>query len=441
MLLNQIADLIRQSMGMDAGTLGRSSLANAVRVRMTARGTAELPHYWEQLRESGGELDQLMELVVVPETWFFRAPEAFAALIRLIRQEWMPSHPGGRLHILSAPCSTGEEPYSIAMTLLDAGLSPDRFRIDAVDISHRALAQARRAVYGRNSFRGNDLSFRDRYFSEVPGGYQLHSAVRECVGFRQGNLVAAEALSGMDGRDVIFCRNVLIYFDTATQERVILTLARRLAPEGLLFVGPAETFVARAAGFRVLDFPGAFVCRGTGVGNPPPPSLPPSFIPWSPAPGDSTKRAVSKTKQAASKMPPDPGTGRFFNPVPAPVLVPTPPSAPPAIVLSAPPGNNRLEAATRLANAGQLPEALSMAEAYLREYDSSADAYCLLGLIRDAMGDAREAEKLYRRALYLEPAHHGALPHLALLVEKQGDPEGARRLRVRAQRGGEALSR
>ncbi len=102
--------------------------------------------YWERVRGSRAELQALIEAVVVPETWFFRDREAFAALARLAREEWLPSAPQtGCCRLLSLPCSTGEEPYSMAMALLDAGVPADRFRIDAVDISAAALAQAERA--------------------------------------------------------------------------------------------------------------------------------------------------------------------------------------------------------------------------------------------------------------------------------------------------------
>ncbi|RYD32827.1 MAG: protein-glutamate O-methyltransferase CheR, partial [Verrucomicrobiaceae bacterium] len=241
--LDPIAEVIRQAIGVDAETIGRLSLANAVRARMKACGIPDPHTYHRRLLETGGELTQLIELVVVPETWFFRTPEAFAALVQMVRREWLPAHAAGQLRVLSAPCSTGEEPYTIAMALLDSGLPADRFQIDAIDISWRALEQARRAVYGRNSFRGGDLGFRGRHFSEVPGGYELGTSVRKCVTFRHGNLVAGEGLPGLGHYDAIFCRNVLIYFDTPTQERVVRNLARRLTQEGLLFVGPSETFV------------------------------------------------------------------------------------------------------------------------------------------------------------------------------------------------------
>ena len=123
---------------------------NSVRLRMDSLGFNQTADYWERLRASEDELQELIEAVVVPETWFFRDQEAFTALARIISKEWLPNHPTAALRLLSGPCCTGEEPYSMVMALLDAGLSRDRLKIDAVDISVRALARGvSEATYAR----------------------------------------------------------------------------------------------------------------------------------------------------------------------------------------------------------------------------------------------------------------------------------------------------
>src|SRR6185369_5176323 len=111
------------------------------------------------------------------------------ALARMVYEEWLRTHPDGVLRVLSLPCSTGEEPYSVAMALLDAGFPAERFRVDALDISLRALAFARRGVFGRNSFRGGDLEFRERHFTAAGAGWQLGEVARQPVEFRQGNVL------------------------------------------------------------------------------------------------------------------------------------------------------------------------------------------------------------------------------------------------------------
>ncbi|HSW13047.1 MAG TPA: protein-glutamate O-methyltransferase CheR, partial [Solimonas sp.] len=250
--------LLKQAMGLDAASIGTAMVERAVQERQAALGLADARAYWDCLQGSAAELQELIETVVVSETWFFRDREAFAALARLGHEEWLRRPEQEPQRLLSLPCSTGEEPYSMAMTLLDAGLPSAAFRIDAVDISARALARARRAIYGRNSFRGADLAFRERHFSEEPGGYQLGAAARTSVQLQQGNLLAPDFLPGAALYDVIFCRNVLIYFDRATQDRAIAVLQRLLKDRGTLFVGPAETGLLLDHQFVSSKWPLAF---------------------------------------------------------------------------------------------------------------------------------------------------------------------------------------
>src|SRR6185503_1136786 len=209
------------------------------------------------------ELQALIEAVVVPETWFFRDREAFSTLARLVREESLTAPADGVRRILSLPSSTGEEPYSIAMALFDAGVSADRFAIDAIDISAHALAVARRATYGKNSFRGRELGFRARYFAATASGHRLADRVRAQVHFRQGNLLSPDAAPTR--YEAIFCRNLLIYFDRATQDRAILALERLLAEGGVVFVAPSETGVLLNAGFVPVKAPFAFAFRKAGT--------------------------------------------------------------------------------------------------------------------------------------------------------------------------------
>ncbi|MEX3825132.1 protein-glutamate O-methyltransferase CheR, partial [Paraburkholderia sp. BR14262] len=166
----------------------------------------------------------------------------------------------------SAPCSSGEEPYSAAMALLDAGLAHEQFAIDAIDISGQSIAAAARGVYGRNAFRGDGLAFRDRYFEAAPDGWRIAATVRRAVTFERAHLF--EWLAPHPVRyDFIFCRNVLNYFDRASQDRAIDLLRARLSAGGMIFVGPAETglmmrhemvsaYIPLAFGFRAPE-PGA----------------------------------------------------------------------------------------------------------------------------------------------------------------------------------------
>ena len=400
--------LLMQTMGLDAASIGSAAVERAVQERMSACRLGDAQTYWERLSGSGTELQELIEAVVVPETWFFRDPASFVALARLVRDEGSPRRAQGVLRLLSVPCSTGEEPYSMAMVLLDAGFPASALRIDAVDISMRALARAQAAVYGRNSFRGSDLAFRDRHFVATAGGHRPADAVRRLVQFRQGNLLEG-LVAGTELYDVIFCRNVLIYFDRPTQDRALAVLNRLLTPGGWLFVGPSETALLSDLGFISAKLPLAFAFRK------------------GPVPGSAIKiRAIpAPPRRVRATAPP-------AAPPPA-----RPRAAPPA---TAPRAVARADAATgmararRLADQGQLAEAAAHCEAHLRDHGPTAEAFNLLGLVWDASGKTEDAADQYRKALYLDPNLHESLTHLALLLQKQGDTAAAQRLQRRASR-------
>jgi len=397
--------LLKEMMGLDSASVGSATVERAVRIRMACVGVHRREDYWQQVRSSKAELQELIEAVVVPETWFFRDPEAFTALVRLAVAESRPPTPANVLRLLSIPCSTGEEPYSIVMALLDGGFSPEQIQVDAVDISARALFQAKHGVYGSNSFRGQNLVFRERYFRPTKDGYVMAESVLDKVNFRQGNLLADDLHLDERPYDVVFCRNVLIYFDRATQERAMRRLGSFLVPSGFLFVGPAEAFLASCNGFVPVNQAKSFAFRRNPATRltPPVASLP------------------APVRPLKTKLPP-----RGQRPAKAEVPVSGPAALPPRL--------DDLRTASGLADAGRLEEASEMCENHLRHHGPSAEAYYLLSLVRDAMGNWRDAAESYRKTLYLKPDHVEALMHLALLTENQGDFAAAGRLRERARR-------
>ncbi len=408
-MLAEFEDVLKRTMGLDAASVGEPAIERAVQQRVAACGLRNSDAYLEHLRASADELQELIEAVIVPETWFFRDRESFAALAQMAQDVWLRTYPGGVLRLLSLPCSTGEEPFSMAMALLDAGLPAERFHIDAMDISQRALAHARRAAFGRNSFRGGELAFRERHFTPAGAGWQLAEAVRNQVAFRQANLLDAGLQLGAETYDVAFCRNLLIYFDRATQDRSVVVLARLLAPKGWLFVGPSETGLVMSHAFVASKVPLAFAFRHAGavptaplmtvqtpLRHPPPERVkaPARATPFSAARGHSTVAAVA------------------------------PPVKQDAVI----------DHAMRLADQGHLVEAARECEAHLHALGPSARAFYVMGLVRDASGNHVDAAGFYRKALYLEPRHHEAIVHLASLLAEQGDKAGAKIMKDRARR-------
>src|SRR6185503_15651345 len=186
MLTAEIARFLRETIGLDADSIGQPAVRRAIHERQTACGLSDARAYVAHVRTSKDELQALIEAVVVPETWFFRDPGAFDALSAVVRHGALPmaTEP---LRLLSVPSSTGEEPYSIAIALLDAGVPSARFQVEAMDVSLQALERAAAAVYTRNSFRGTGMLGRDQHFEAVPGGRRVCDRVRRQVRFRHGN--------------------------------------------------------------------------------------------------------------------------------------------------------------------------------------------------------------------------------------------------------------
>ena len=256
MPLNTIATLLNQHVGFDAQIMGDRKLARAVEQRRVTCGSADLDAYVNVLQTSSQEFNALVEQLVIPETWFFRDRKPFDFLVNFVRSEWLLKPNATRLRVLSVPCSTGEEPYSIAIALLEAGLPAKRFSIDAMDISSLAIDNAQRALYGKNSFRGEDWVERKRYFKPVAeqrsaDRYELDPLVRQVVNFRQGNLLHLNATTPLK-YDIIFCRNLLIYLDNSACQKILSTLHLLLSAQGLLFVGASETGKVPSARFSYL---------------------------------------------------------------------------------------------------------------------------------------------------------------------------------------------
>ena len=408
---------LQERIGLDVDSVGVPMVERALQQRCVALNAVDLHDYWLRLQQSTDEQQALIEAVIVPETWFFRYPESFTALVGLAHKRLAELAGERPLRLLSLPCSTGEEPYSLAMALLDAGMNPASFHIDGIDISPNSVAKGVQAVYGRNSFRGSELAFRERHFHALDDSHELDQRVREQVSLAVGN-VLDPALSSRNGYyDFVFCRNLLIYFDVPTQQRVFEVLKRLTHEHGVLFIGPAEGSLLARLGMRPLGIPQSFAYVRQPADAPSPP-VPP------------------RRSQQAPIAP--------SRPMPAPAPVSRPLRAAPVTAPAAAQRESESEllaSIASLANAGDSAQARASCQRYLQQFAPKAQVYYWLGLLCDTEGDARQALTHYRKALYLEPQHPEALLHLAMLLAAQGDEAGARRLQERAARAGREAER
>ncbi len=434
MSITAIENLLLEAMGLDSESIGSNTVQRIVNQRMRAIGAANIEEYFSKVVKNSSELQELIDAVTVPETWFFRDKDPFVLLMQLVQREWFPPSKSKLLRILSVPCATGEEPYSIAMILKDMGFDSGTVRVDAVDISMRALARARRAIYGANSFRGDVGSYLSRYFDKTEEGYALSDVIKSMVNIQHGNLLDDNFLSGVNFYDVIFCRNVLIYFRRTQQEEAVIKLHRILEGGGVLFVGHAEGGRLPSDKFTSMRQAGTFAFRkkSTSTLAVDQPTL---IVPSSPKPLDSSNNAIHSKKSSNKAK-----SNNSYKSAPSKSLV-----HPNAVDVStdahldevsirdgvSEPG---LDEARRMADKGELTKAAEFCEEYISKNVISAEGYYLLGLIRQAEGKDSFAGELFRKVVYLNPRHYQALVHLAAQAELSGNWAAAAVYRSRASR-------
>ncbi|HEX8960478.1 MAG TPA: protein-glutamate O-methyltransferase CheR [Geobacteraceae bacterium] len=217
------------------------------------QGFKEYHHFLKYDRKKEQELSDLMDILTTNETYFFR--EAFQ--LKALTEEILPELQALKeargekmLRIWSAGCSTGEEPYTIAMLILEMGCFRDwRVEIVGTDISQRVLQQSRKAVYGKSSFRTTEERYLNRFFQEQEGGFRVNDEVRELVTISHLNLFDQNRLALLGKMDVIFCRNVIIYFDHVAKKRVVETFYRMLREGGYLLLGHSESLMNISTAF------------------------------------------------------------------------------------------------------------------------------------------------------------------------------------------------
>jgi chemotaxis protein methyltransferase CheR len=268
--LTAVGDLIEERCGLRFADTQRASLAASVDARMERLGVSHQEDYLDRLRGASphlveAELRNLLNLVTVTETCFFRD----AAQFRLLREHIIPAltaSPGGRqsLRIWSAGCSSGEEAYSIALTLDDMGFSHVcadwTVEIIATDLNTKMLDAARRGVYSARAVRNLEGPLLDRYFRRDGNSFHLIDAIRERVTFEFGNLTQTPMPSN-GPQDIVFCKNVGIYFRPEVMRRLIGGIHDTLRPGGYLLLGHAESLWQMSEGFELVEHERGFCYR------------------------------------------------------------------------------------------------------------------------------------------------------------------------------------
>jgi chemotaxis protein methyltransferase CheR len=257
-----LRDLIHEHAGIYFEPDRFDTMLEKLRDRAAAHGCRSYLDYYYLLKyEKQGfdEWPRVMDAFSVQETYFWRELAQIRTLVDHVVPDWF-KHNSTNLHIWSAACATGEEPYSIAIALREAGWSKHPITIHASDASEAALEKARAAVYRERSFRALPLDLRSKYFDPPAGeGSRLRKELLPRIHFERANLVVPAEIAHLTPSPVVFCRNVFIYFSPDAIRRTVETFAAGMPAGGHLFVGASESLLRLTRDYDMREIGDAFV--------------------------------------------------------------------------------------------------------------------------------------------------------------------------------------
>jgi chemotaxis protein methyltransferase CheR len=461
--IERFRNIVGQELGLRFEDDKLESLADILRERMDALGCSRFGAYESHLRGRGrGEVRALSGRLTVAETYFFRYWDHFRAFTEVVLPERARAlSDRRRLRILSAGCASGEEAYSLAILVRDH--LPDReswdVKILGIDVNPSMIEKASRGRYSRWSLRETPAEAQARNFRSDGGQFELDESVRAMVTFQERNLVDDDPLFWQPNAfDVVFCRNVLMYFRPEAMRAVVHRIWGSLSAGGFLFMGHAETLRGVTHGFHLRHTHETFYYQRRDASEADAPQLtPPTLEPRS-TPGqrpatsldlgdsswvDAIQRASDRivqlsrapqTAQVAQSSPPSPTQGGQPHLDLGPAAVVTPPErvveaqallhALPSSSLGDP--DAQLLRAALLTNSGQLREAETVCAQILSSDELNAGAHYLMALCREHADDRVAAIEHDQAATYLDAAFAMPHLHLGLLAKRAGDLGKAR---------------
>ncbi len=258
---NWLRDFVQKSFGIVLSEEKAFSVAAQMHVEVFKSGFANLPEYLTNHADSANHLIDLINSITINFSYFYRGEEQMLFVREVLAPEWLETiHAQGNkdadLRVWSAGCATGEEPYSVAMILdnfIGLGLHDLRVKLLGTDISRIALADAQEGIYRSEAVKDLPISLKERYFRDVgEKRVQVIDRLKEAILFRSLNLVT-ESYPFKNQFNLILCRNVMIYFDEATNSKVLQSMVRVLAPGGYLFLGPSDPHPKADFGLKCVE--------------------------------------------------------------------------------------------------------------------------------------------------------------------------------------------
>jgi chemotaxis protein methyltransferase CheR len=430
----RFAELIEERLGLQYCRSSLIELEASLAARMRALQCRSFDAYLKRLESAVTMYDEMRELaakLTIGETYFFRSPDQLRVFSEIALPRLIRTNPARQIRILSAGCSTGEEPYTLAMTLRELGKSaPAEVSILGLDINPEAIAKAQRGRYSAWAMRATPPECIHRYFRREHSQFVLDQSVQTIVRFEERNIAREDHQFWQPNRfDIIFCRNVTMYLSARVLGEVIARFARVLAPDGFLFLSHAEPLRGISQAFHVEHAQDSYyyVLRDAAESPAVPrsaalpfpfrndaqralaPSLvepaPPRLEAAAPRPSLSLGAALMKTEQYEEAL------------ATLEALAPADRLDPDVLLLTAIVQVER----------GQLDQAAQLCTSLLAIDDLNAAAHYLAALCHEHGGRRAAALDSYRVGVYLDPAF--AMPHLrlGLMFKREGDLPGARR--------------
>lgn len=266
----QLRDFIYEKSGIFVDIKRKYLFESRFSKRLTELGLSTFADYIKFLKydiKKNEELSKLFELVTTNETSFCRDMKQLEAFQENVLKEKIEEQRAAgklELHIWSAGCSSGEEPYTLSILLHEAlrmELAKWRITITAVDLSPAMIERAQKGIYGEYAFKTTPEAIKNRYFTKDPAGYKVKPTVAKLVNFKQMNLNDAMALKRVPRSHVVFCRNVIIYFDGDMKKRVVNAFYDNLLPGGYLMLGHSETLHKVSSTFKPIYHPGTIAYK------------------------------------------------------------------------------------------------------------------------------------------------------------------------------------
>jgi len=405
---NEILLFISSEIGLNPDSIGLMSIARGISNSMKNSGIANPVEFTAKIKTDKLLFKELIEEIKVPETWFFRDVECYNYIKNHINTNRKNISQTNPLRILSAPCSTGEEPYSATMLALNCGLNPNEIEIIGTDLSSNSIEFAKSGLYRKSSFRCDYDDFQYKYFSTDGQNYQIHDNVRNIPVYFEDNIVKNTFLEQQLPFDFIFCKNVLIYLNDESRSKVLDNICRLLKSDGTLLVGLSEINYFTRNGFEQIKHNMAFACKKSSTKlseNVNKNNFYNTVKPNIPKLNSNTHQRIKSTELSFKEK-----------------------------IETVSKSTYTIENVKEMADKGDFKQAEKICETLIKHEYSNSDALYYMGLIQNALHNSALASDYFKKVLYLKPDHYESLVHISLIYEASGDSARALLFRERAER-------